>query len=65
MIALNKIDHPDADKVRIVHIINTLDYYVTRLLQMGDQVQANQQLSIANESSEIALICVLPRILQK
>ena len=35
VIALNKIDHPDADKVRIVHIINTLDYYVTGLLQMG------------------------------
>ena len=35
VIALNKIDHPDADKVRIVHIINTLDYYVTELLQMG------------------------------
>ena len=65
MIALNKIDHPDADKVRIVHIINTLNYYVTGLLQMGNQVQANQQLCIANESSEIALICVLPRILQK
>ena len=65
MIALNKIDHPDADKVRIVHIISTLDYYVTGLLQIGDQVQANQQLCIANESFEIALICVLLRILQK